>query len=475
MLKLITTSLILFTILFSFATPALAVDKFSPTLGSFQSALGGDNYNKQTFDFQSLIGVMGGLYTMLAGCVDSNCPQSLKTGAVFSLGTAVADIYANPPASGIYYVADVASNFGIAKPAYAQSPGNGFRMLSPFLNAWRAVRNFSYILFAIVFVVFGLSIMFRSKVSPQAVITIQSALPRIIIALLLITFSYAIVGFMVDLVYVIFGALVWGLSAGGLYNATIAQNFFNEYANSSFATTMGFVTSHGAQGAFDILTGVTIAAPVVAVGSGILTIIAGALAIIFPAVAGALAVALLPLAIGLIITIIVFMIRVLFTLARSYLLLLIYLVFAPFFLMWAILSGQGIWQGWLRGVIANLLVFPLVGIIIFLVNVLIQQIDAAGGNVWGPPYLGNQSTIIKGMISLGAIMLLPQVTGIINQILSIRGLDIQLPGAQRQFQDFTGNVQQRLGRRDADHGGFFGPTRGGGGGGGATLPTPLAP
>jgi len=154
---------------------------------------------------------------------------------------------------------------------------------------------------------------------------------------------------------------------------------------------------------------------------------------------------LIPLALGLLIAVITFIIRVLFTLARAYLLLLIYLIMAPFFIMWSILTGQGIWNGWLRGVIANLLVFPMVGIIIFLVNVLIQQINLATGAVWGPPYLGNQSTIIKAMISLGAIMLLPQVTTVINQMRSIRGLDLQLPGAGNQFRDFVGGMQRGVG------------------------------
>ena len=414
--KIFTTTILSITILFATVAPVLAVDKFSPTLNSFQAALGGNNYNKQTFDFQSLIGLTGGLYTMLAGCTDPQCPQSLKTGAVFSLGTAVADIYSNPPASGVYYVADVASHLGIVQPAYAQSEGSGFRMLEPFLNAWRAVRNFSYLLFVIVFVIFGLAIMFRSKVTPQAVITIQSSLPRIIVALLLITFSYPLVGFMVDLVYVIFGALVWGLSAGGLYDATAAANFYNDYATSSFSTTIGFVTSHGIQGGFNVITGTFSATPAIAAGGGLFVLIVGALAA-FTGLGPVIGASLIPLALGLLIAVITFIIRVLFTLARAYLLLLIYLIMAPFFIMWSILTGQGIWNGWLRGVIANLLVFPMVGIIIFLVNVLIQQINLATGAVWGPPYLGNQSTIIKAMISLGAIMLLPQVTTVINQML----------------------------------------------------------
>ena len=41
--------------------------------------------------------------------------------------------------------------------------------------------------------------------SPQTIVTIQSALPKIVVTLILVTFSYAIAGFMVDLVYVVMG------------------------------------------------------------------------------------------------------------------------------------------------------------------------------------------------------------------------------------------------------------------------------
>src|SRR5258708_14361646 len=48
-------------------------------------------------------------------------------------------------------------------------------------------------------------IMFRVKISPQVVVSVQSALPKIAIALVLVTFSYAIAGFLIDIMYVFVG------------------------------------------------------------------------------------------------------------------------------------------------------------------------------------------------------------------------------------------------------------------------------
>src|SRR3990172_12628792 len=58
-------------------------------------------------------------------------------------------------------------------------------------------------LLAFVMIVIGFLIMFRRQIDPHTVISIQNALPRIVLTLILITFSYAIVGLLIDLMYVI--------------------------------------------------------------------------------------------------------------------------------------------------------------------------------------------------------------------------------------------------------------------------------
>jgi len=72
-------------------------------------------------------------------------------------------------------------------------------------------------------------IMFRIKINPQTAITIQLALPKLIITLLLITFSYAIAGFMIDIFY-----LIWGIITNLLISQGLApkwSNFVSGYSH----------------------------------------------------------------------------------------------------------------------------------------------------------------------------------------------------------------------------------------------------
>ncbi|MDD3998941.1 MAG: hypothetical protein PHR98_02470, partial [Candidatus Shapirobacteria bacterium] len=101
-----------------------------------------------------------------------------------------------PPASGIEYIAQVRDNF-LGKPAYAQ--GVGFQGLQFLLPLWRGFRNVIYVISTIIFIVIGMMIMLRVKISPQAVITVQSAIPKLITTLILVTFSYAIAGLVIDI------------------------------------------------------------------------------------------------------------------------------------------------------------------------------------------------------------------------------------------------------------------------------------
>ncbi len=98
------------------------------------------------------------------------------------------------------YVSYVAGNFGAVKSANAAS-GTGFDQLAPVMKLWLAFRNVAYLLFVIVFVVVGFAIMLRAKIDPRTVMTIENQIPKIIVALILVTFSYAIAGFVIDIMW----------------------------------------------------------------------------------------------------------------------------------------------------------------------------------------------------------------------------------------------------------------------------------
>jgi hypothetical protein len=112
------------------------------------------------------------------------------------------------PLSGISYVKEKLQTFNLVPVAHAQAIGFGFNTaLKPIQDMWKTFRDVAFGLFVIVAIVFAFMIMFRVKLSPQTVISVQSALPKIVVSLILVTFSYAIAGFLVDLMYVVIGLL----------------------------------------------------------------------------------------------------------------------------------------------------------------------------------------------------------------------------------------------------------------------------
>ncbi|MGB4966253.1 MAG: hypothetical protein WBO77_04055, partial [Microgenomates group bacterium] len=121
----------------------------------------------------------------------------------------------HPPASGIAYIQHSFQDAGFITRANA-AEGVGFTSLRPFLPVWKAFRNMAYMILVIVIIVLGFMIMFQYKIDSHTIISVQSALPRIVIALLVITFSYAIAGLMIDLMYVIILLIFQIFSSSGL-------------------------------------------------------------------------------------------------------------------------------------------------------------------------------------------------------------------------------------------------------------------
>lgn len=176
-----------------------------------------------------MIEVMSALTCQLAGVDPTNPKQSClgidqksgrigflpspqTGGAIGFMGNMIAALY-TPPLHTSDYFRDLASNFGINKKAYAQNAGVGFQGLTPLINIWSAFRNIVYLFLVIVFIVIGLAIMLRVKIDPRTVMSIQNQIPKIIIGILVVTFSFAIAGFLIDLMWV-FIYLVYGIFTG---------------------------------------------------------------------------------------------------------------------------------------------------------------------------------------------------------------------------------------------------------------------
>jgi len=122
-------------------------------------------------------------------------------GAIGGMNNLIAALY-TPPIHTSDYFQNLAQKFGISKQTYAQTGGKGFTGLQPLMGLWTSFRDIVYTLLVIVFIVIGIGVMLRLKIDPRTVMSIQNQIPKFIVGLLLVTFSFAIAGFLVDLMWV---------------------------------------------------------------------------------------------------------------------------------------------------------------------------------------------------------------------------------------------------------------------------------
>jgi hypothetical protein len=109
---------------------------------------------------------------------------------------------------------------------------------------WSFVRNVAYIGFTIVMIVIGFMIMFRKKLGGKVVVGLNNTLPQVILGLVLATFSFAIVGIMLDA-----GKLVMNVSESYIRSGfgeeledikIIPLGSITDYSNSAISTHMEY-------------------------------------------------------------------------------------------------------------------------------------------------------------------------------------------------------------------------------------------
>lgn len=271
-------------------------------------------------------------------------------GAIIGLANLSNNILVTRPASGIQYLSSTASRLHIIPEAYAQ--GAGYKTLQPLQVIWQATRNMSYFLLILAFIVMAFMIMFRVKISPQVAITVQSALPKLVTTLILITFSYAIAGLLVDLSYLSVGVLALAIKTAGssISNLDVIPLFTQLSQGNGLASALigigifalllaivGFVGTVGAV----IVTGGT-------AGAGLPLVVGGVLLLIF--------------AIFLLLIIVRILWLILRTLANTVLLIL----GAPLMILLGVFPNAGGFGGWIKSMAANLAVYPTIIILTFL-------------------------------------------------------------------------------------------------------------
>lgn len=87
-------------------------------------------------------------------------------------------------------------------PETTSSNMTGYKYLKDVVqldSIWKVTSGIAYVFFVVVFIIVGFMIMFRKNLSSNVTVTISRALPNLIVSLVLVTFSFAIVGFVMDL------------------------------------------------------------------------------------------------------------------------------------------------------------------------------------------------------------------------------------------------------------------------------------
>lgn len=296
--------------------------------------------------------------------------SSQDTGLIGESNKVIGLLYKNQPASTQSYVAYVADNLQrhkIIDSALAAdtTSGVGFSTFSPFLTIWTAFRNLAYLFLVVFFVVYGFMMMFRVNLGQKTAITVQLALPKLIVTLLIITFSYAIVGLLYDLMWVLL-YFIFG------YFKT--QNIIVEDAwkPATTASGMGFL---GMTGSMLINTVASIPASFLGITNILFgkigTIIAGAnIAIISFATSGFFNVIIMLI---LLVAIIISYGKLIFKLITSFVTIIVSLVTAPIVLLGNAFPGSNAISTWFMRVFANLVVFPITALLLFFSYLLMIQ------------------------------------------------------------------------------------------------------
>ena len=388
--------------------------------------------------------------------------------------------------SSVQYYHYLADNFGIVKPALAANPpaaatdcsnnkfGYGFCGLTPIFSLWKSLRDASYGFLTLIFIALGVGVMLRFKVDPRTVMTLQNQIPRVIVAIILITFSYAIAGAMIDLMWTVTYAGISIISnaapqsrialdcsaaanqppTNGAQPAPVVVNGQTQPANTasssaissagqllinqpiSFANKIFLRDCNG-----NVSSGlVNIAARVSDSVRGLVTsiidnlmgwntsnlncgVITGKIGdcfiqfglwitqlIVIAIIIGAMLIALF---------------RLWFELIKTYITILIFVIMAPIWIIFGLIPGRPLgFEKWLRIMFANLAAYPLVAFILVFGRVMIDSVPANPnpGAVFIPPLIGNPNVAsFSVFIGFGAIMLAPTIPGMIKERMKAKG------------------------------------------------------
>lgn len=388
-------------------------------------------------------------------------------GGMLGITTNMIAMLYTPPAHTSDYTSYLAQNFGISKKAYAQTAGSGFESITPLLNLWTIFRNITFLFITVIFIIIGFAIMLRLQIDQKTVMSIGNQLPKVVVSILLITFSYAIAGFLIDLMFVstyvtinVFKQADPAINIGKVTRElnTPPVGFANEVfsqPNSAFGVPVpsagGIVdialkTGGSVQGVisnmlapkgpdfwkslkinldntscswtdFFCLTGAAFGKIIGASVGSLLSSILGTL-IAWGFNIFAIVVVTIALLWALM--------RLWFALLTAYVFILIDIVTAPFWIVAGLIPGSPVgFTAWLRDILAHLSAYP-VAIGMFLLGKVFMDTFGSASKLNNPPFFvppligtptGGDAGLLGPLIGLGIVLITPQVVNMTRDLL----------------------------------------------------------
>ena len=299
--------------------------------------------------------------------------------AWMGIATAYQSIPAFNPVDYLAY--EFKNNILGIQTASAQGIGTSTLSPQPIIDLWQKMRNLAYIVMVLILVVIGFLVLFRFRLDPRTTLTATMAIPRVTIALILITFSFALSGLFIDLIYVIVNLISQYFDIP-LNIANPFRLFWSTVPNSIFAAEAW-------------------------IGSLVIPI-AGPLAIIVMVL------------IELIIRLILFGIAVFIfiSLLTRFATLIILTIFAPLFFLWGALPGQeDTTSGWFKRMTVNAISFPA---ILLILGVSLKIINL--GTIQIPPPLwagANNLLNFSTLIGYGVMFFATRVPALLEDALRV--------------------------------------------------------
>lgn len=371
-------------------------------LGEIKNSLAGINANFIGEGLKKLItGIIQNLITALSNIIGgdpnikppvsmtpgvSNPNETLsymyeRYGALGAIGLGVQEMYDKPPVTTADYLATIDP----IAPAFAQDSKDGRAVLYPLRGYWEASRNLAYIFFVLVLVAIGLMIMFRSKIDPRTTVTVTAALPNLVVSLILITFSLALAGFIIDIGR-IFMELVKSILGGAVTGNQPLPGLKEGFVDLSTSTIWkSFILNLNGGVSFG------------GIGGSIVGFFVSLIVMFFALVVG---------------------IQVFIMLLFRYINLILKPIFAPFVFLFGALPGRGGNAGnWFKGYLVDALTFPLVFLVLNLALSIKNTSDVVSNDPFGVFIGGAQ---LNSIVAIGVLFMATKIPALLEDAMDIK-------------------------------------------------------